>query len=1105
MKKSITMIMALAAVALCALAGCDKKHEHDWASAFSKNEAGHWYACAGCEEKKDYAEHTGGSATCTEKAKCEVCGGEYGELLSHEYTVLSGDGTNHWYECVCGAKDEATVEAHTGGSATCTQYATCESCNLSYGELKPHDYDYLTTDGEKYFSTCECGEKKATTPDLEEVVEALSEAKTFVKAGWTEYRSGSSGTWRASETYDYEYRKDYFYVRNNYSEYTDYYMLKKGVVPFSVRVNADGVSLNPDEYSADNVRGFRFNPIIIDDVMSFYGAEELIANLYEEAYYDDNGDLEESVSIKDGKIVGAFSFGYYDKADGYLFKLAVEFTLGTEGYLESATVYSDKYTSSQFEESADGKRAQPKATVANAFYNYCISLTQTNECDSANEENPYDPELVLLSSFDLVDGNGNVLEDGSVITVEADTPQVKYYIRNGAPDTAIAALNPFEAVLDGTAVDFFDTRIMVYYSLEENYVGVRAQREVGEFELALRLGDVIKTFTYNVILATPTRISPNVFDGSAYQISDTAKTYAGIGVQFNAVANAAYCDSSFTAELTGDNAADASLMLLPGGGDYVFKSTVVGTYTVTLTSTRNEKVKSVLTVEVKEIPDVGAILSGEYTYVTGEGDDAVVVYTVAFTPDESADGVCGKVEITWADQGTVIYNYTYAVESGLTLERVGGANLSVKIGLSNDFALYVERDGSQYPISAPIDDEENTDLTKDHPLYRYMKILSGVHQQGVILGNTYYANAIVTFKPQKVDGDALVGNLVFKDGNSGYTATCGYRFTEADGFTLTLGEGETLERENVIYSIFLNVDDHVTVVRTGTVNNNVNTWVCTQEESDPDAYVRTDSDDSGSGGDGSGGGAGDDSGGGSSAEIEGTLIEAENNEHSPITLVSGTTYTTKSTADSCFYFTYTPAADGTITLGKLKNFYSITLNSYNEQQGFWTAIGYFVDETVTKNVSLFVEKGVEYRIVTNIDNIADVYSVFSFTFKVSMVNAENITLDGNGTDYDPFILTDQCQVSWSVPNLWTATVFSYRAEVDGTFSFTNVSNAIICEGKKSNLNGSIQEGMMISNLENIEMKSGQAYYFIVYCESPGAISFDFSMIPAQDNAGGAKA
>lgn len=53
-------------------------------------------ATAGVSMKSDVVtatitecEHTGGEATCTEKAKCEICGAEYGEPLGHDYVVIN--------------------------------------------------------------------------------------------------------------------------------------------------------------------------------------------------------------------------------------------------------------------------------------------------------------------------------------------------------------------------------------------------------------------------------------------------------------------------------------------------------------------------------------------------------------------------------------------------------------------------------------------------------------------------------------------------------------------------------------------------------------------------------------------------------------------------------------------------------------------------------------------------------------------------------------------------------------------------------------------------------------------------------------------------------
>ncbi len=62
---------------------------------------------------KQLTDHTGGTATCKEKAVCAVCGQAYGELTAHTYkTEWTKDGEQHWHECaVC--KDRRDGTAHT--------------------------------------------------------------------------------------------------------------------------------------------------------------------------------------------------------------------------------------------------------------------------------------------------------------------------------------------------------------------------------------------------------------------------------------------------------------------------------------------------------------------------------------------------------------------------------------------------------------------------------------------------------------------------------------------------------------------------------------------------------------------------------------------------------------------------------------------------------------------------------------------------------------------------------------------------------------------------------------------------------------------------------
>ncbi len=69
------------------------------------------------------ASHTGGTATCTAKAKCEVCDTEYGEMLKHSYTVPKNDATHHWNKCTrCDETSETEKHSIDDGICTVCEY-----------------------------------------------------------------------------------------------------------------------------------------------------------------------------------------------------------------------------------------------------------------------------------------------------------------------------------------------------------------------------------------------------------------------------------------------------------------------------------------------------------------------------------------------------------------------------------------------------------------------------------------------------------------------------------------------------------------------------------------------------------------------------------------------------------------------------------------------------------------------------------------------------------------------------------------------------------------------------------------------------------------------
>ena len=216
-------------------------------------------ATAGVSMKSDVVtatitecEHSGGEATCTKKAKCEICGAEYGETKPHSYAqikspeylksaatctakavyytsctecgrssegtadeatfeygnalghkygewVSNGDGT-HTRVCANDSTHTETKACH-GGKATCTAKAICEVCGKAYGEMKPHSYtnkkspEYLksaatcTAKAVYYTSCADCGLSSKGTAD-----EATFEYGNALGHKYGEWVSNGDGT-----------------------------------------------------------------------------------------------------------------------------------------------------------------------------------------------------------------------------------------------------------------------------------------------------------------------------------------------------------------------------------------------------------------------------------------------------------------------------------------------------------------------------------------------------------------------------------------------------------------------------------------------------------------------------------------------------------------------------------------------------------------------------------------------------------------------------------------------------------------------------------------------------------------------------------------------
>ena len=154
---------------------------------------------------KQFSYHTGGTETptCTTGKICRLCWSEYG-ILGHAWGEWSsaGNGT-HIRSCTrsnCDAVDTANC---TGGTATCSAKAVCEVCGGEYGEKDSNNHDLeqheakaptCTEKGWSAYETCSrCdhttyAELPALNHDLKQYA---AKAPTCTEIGWDAYETCS--------------------------------------------------------------------------------------------------------------------------------------------------------------------------------------------------------------------------------------------------------------------------------------------------------------------------------------------------------------------------------------------------------------------------------------------------------------------------------------------------------------------------------------------------------------------------------------------------------------------------------------------------------------------------------------------------------------------------------------------------------------------------------------------------------------------------------------------------------------------------------------------------------------------------------------------------
>ena len=183
-----------------------KMIDHTFSTEWSKDGAGHWYACTveGCNGKDAEVPHTWNNGETTKEASCfeegvttytcNVCKQTKTEainMIDHTYSTEWSKGANgHWHDCTvegCTAKD--TVIPHTFGDwVNDSRY--CSACK--FAEAREHKHVFATEwskDGENHWYACTiagCKEKDKTAPHTWNSGEITKDASCF-EEGVTAY------------------------------------------------------------------------------------------------------------------------------------------------------------------------------------------------------------------------------------------------------------------------------------------------------------------------------------------------------------------------------------------------------------------------------------------------------------------------------------------------------------------------------------------------------------------------------------------------------------------------------------------------------------------------------------------------------------------------------------------------------------------------------------------------------------------------------------------------------------------------------------------------------------------------------------------------------
>ncbi|MBQ9780978.1 MAG: hypothetical protein IJW00_08545 [Clostridia bacterium] len=666
----------------CDVCGYDYNHEHEYdTSVWKWDKKAHYHeATCGHAVRADEEDHKDAD----NNGICDVCEWNYDH--THEFSEeWTHDKNGHWHAPTCSHSVKSGEEAHVDANND----KCCDVCAWDYD----HTHTFNTsawsigTDTHYYLPSCGCnpqyvrGEEvkhedknrddKCDTcggfVSLEVVVDNATsdEATAHVKNGIIDMTYGSSGY--TGKVY-YEFGDGYLHMTdsqqysgtNNSFEYWYGIYDTNSILAIAQEGDEPYRNMGAESVFMD---GYYFSGEFISYAFTCYGVEDLVYQLYGLPISADSAASCTNYSEFYDQTANTYSFSYF---------------------------YGTLYVQVTFKVNADFVMTDIEIITGSSAANatHVINVKQTVGVRDA--VNPYDPDQVLISSYTIVDKNGNEVKDGDVIDMVTGA---NYKVNLSVKDLLPATADP---AFDRISIQCNDPDAMYTFASSTGDMIINGRKE-GTYTVSFVTDRTVKTITVNITYPAPTFIKGQIFelDGS-YKTYSEYTMYLGQVLNFNASVNE-NADNRYTAVIL-RNSQNGTLsesvieVLRQQITVTTFTPNELGDYLIQITSVADPSVYGMLVVHVVEPVKIENILTGHWK----ANFYGSIMWEADFTP-ESEGATKGTVKIvdkTKTVNGntelitTAVFAYEYKTD-GLQLTWIEGDEMSVSITITEDYNLKI--------------------------------------------------------------------------------------------------------------------------------------------------------------------------------------------------------------------------------------------------------------------------------------------------------------------------------------------------------------------------------------------------------------------------------